>query len=60
MTSGNEFDSQHPNIQRDLQHPNEPTSVYGFLAAALRRRRLEGIPPFTVLSCDNVQGNGNL
>lgn len=60
VTSGNEFDSQNPNIQHDLQHPNEPTSVYGFLAAALRRRRLEGIPPFTVLSCDNVQGNGNL
>ena len=55
-----ELDTEHANIQHDLQHPNEPVSVYGFLTAALTLRREQGLPPFTVLSCDNIQGNGNL
>ena len=55
-----EFDADHANIQHDLQHPNDPVSVYGFLTAALKQRRQKRLPPFTVLSCDNVQGNGNL
>jgi len=29
-----------------------------FLAEALRLRREAGVPPFTVLSCDNLPGNG--
>ena len=55
-----EFDAQHPTIQHDLQHPDRPKGVYGFLTAALKQRRLNGLPPFTVLSCDNVQGNGRV
>ena len=55
-----EFDATHPTIQHDLQHPDTPHGVYGFLAAALERRRQQGFPPFTVLSCDNLQGNGDL
>ncbi len=55
-----EFDADHPNIQHDLQQPDQPISVYGFLSAALNQRRQKGLSPFTVLSCDNIQGNGNL
>ncbi|OKH53329.1 mannitol dehydrogenase family protein [Scytonema sp. HK-05] len=55
-----EFDANHPTIQYDLQHPDEPIGVYGFLTAALDHRRKQGIAPFTVLSCDNLQGNGNI
>ncbi|WP_346293050.1 mannitol dehydrogenase family protein [Sphaerothrix gracilis] len=55
-----EFDVGHPTIQHDLQNPDEPHGIYGFLAAALNRRQQRGIPPFTVLSCDNLQGNGDL
>lgn len=55
-----EFDTHHPTVQHDLQHPDQPLGVYGFLTAALNQRRLKGLPPFTVLSCDNIQGNGNL
>ncbi|HEY9737628.1 MAG TPA: mannitol dehydrogenase family protein, partial [Trichocoleus sp.] len=55
-----EFDVEHPIIQHDLQHPNEPFGIYGFLAAALEQRRQQGLPPFTVLSCDNIQGNGQM
>ena len=55
-----EFDAQHPTIQHDLQHPDRPMGVYGLLTAALERRRQNGLPPFTVLSCDNIQGNGSV
>ncbi|MBE9179564.1 mannitol dehydrogenase family protein [Oculatella sp. LEGE 06141] len=55
-----EFDAQHPTIQHDLQHPDQPIGVFGYLTAALKQRRQRGLPPFTVLSCDNLQGNGNI
>lgn len=57
--SGN-FDVNHPTMQHDLQHPDQPIGTYGFLTAALEKRRKQGLAPFTVLSCDNVQGNGNM
>lgn len=37
-----------------------PTTVWGYLLAGLTRRGERGIPPFTVLSCDNIQGNGSI
>jgi mannitol-1-phosphate/altronate dehydrogenase len=36
----------------------EDEPVPRFLAEALRLRRRAGVPPFTVLSCDNLPGNG--
>lgn len=33
-------------------------STFSLLAAALERRRRAGVAPFTVLSCDNLPGNG--
>ncbi|MEL7070838.1 MAG: mannitol dehydrogenase family protein [Cyanobacteria bacterium J06581_3] len=55
-----ELDAKQSNIQHDLQYPDKPVSVYGYLTAALRQRHQKGLPPFTVLSCDNIQGNGSL
>ncbi len=55
-----ELDVDNPTIQHDLQHPEQPVGIYGYLAAALNKRRQNGQPPFTTLSCDNIQGNGNL
>ncbi|WP_129336585.1 mannitol dehydrogenase family protein [Cellulomonas endophytica] len=37
-----------------------PGSALGFLAEGLRRRRAAGVVPFTVMSCDNIQGNGHV
>jgi mannitol 2-dehydrogenase len=37
-----------------------PRSAFGLIVEALRRRRSRGVPPFTVMSCDNLQGNGHL
>ncbi|MGY1752577.1 mannitol dehydrogenase family protein [Blastococcus sp. SYSU D01042] len=42
----------------DLETPTAPGSVFGFVVEALDRRRRAGLPPFTVLSCDNMQSNG--
>lgn len=49
----------HPDIVHDLVEPGRPRSAVGFLAEALARRRAAGIAPFTVLSCDNLPGNGD-
>jgi mannitol 2-dehydrogenase len=55
-----EFDAQHPDIQHDLAHPHEPACSFGYLLEALDRRRTRGQAPFTVMSCDNLQGNGDI
>ena len=52
------FDAENPQVQQDARQPDAPTTVFGYLVAALDRRRRAGTPPFTVLSCDNLQGNG--
>ncbi|MGY1763279.1 mannitol dehydrogenase family protein [Geodermatophilus sp. SYSU D00779] len=53
-----EFDADDPHIARDLEDPGTPETVFGYLVEALHRRRQAGLPPFTVLSCDNMQSNG--
>lgn len=52
------FDPQHPAIARDAANPKDPTSVFGLILAGLARRKAKGIPPYTVMSCDNVPHNG--
>lgn len=37
-----------------------PASVLGYITAGLARRRDAGLPAFTVMSCDNLQGNGHV
>lgn len=44
----------------DADPANSPATVFGYLARALQRRREAGVAPFTVMSCDNIQGNGEL
>ena len=52
------LDEKHPDIVHDLANPARPRTAPGFLVEALRRRREEQIPPFTVLCCDNLPHNG--
>ncbi|WP_020568507.1 mannitol dehydrogenase family protein [Neolewinella persica] len=54
------FDFDNTDISHDLEHPDAPVTVFGYLAAALRKRRDEGREAFTVQSCDNVQHNGDV
>ncbi|VVP96759.1 Polyol:NADP oxidoreductase [Pseudomonas fluorescens] len=56
--SNGEFMAHLPQIQHDLAHPESPKTVFGFLCAALEKRRAAGIPAFTVMSCDNLPHNG--
>lgn len=53
------LDAAHADIRHDLANPAAPRSALGFLAAAIARRRAAGLPPFTVLCCDNLPSNGH-
>lgn len=55
-----DFVHDDPAIQHDVLHPNEPRTSLGYISAALRMRRDRGMAPFTVMSCDNLQGNGHV
>lgn len=54
------FDPQHPAIQSDAHNPQSPKTVFGLILEGLRQRKEAGIPPFTVMSCDNIPGNGEV
>lgn len=53
-----DLDERHPDIVHDLNNLDAPRSAPGFIVAALARRRAQGLPPFTVLCCDNLAANG--
>ncbi|HEX8079237.1 MAG TPA: mannitol dehydrogenase family protein [Jatrophihabitans sp.] len=55
-----EFDSEAPAVRRDLEPGAVPSTTFGLITEALVRRRDRGLAPFTVLSCDNIQGNGDV
>ncbi|GAA2895026.1 mannitol dehydrogenase family protein [Streptosporangium fragile] len=55
-----EFDAEAPAIRADLAPGAVPATVFGLVTEALRRRRDRGAAPFTVMSCDNIQGNGHV
>lgn len=55
-----EFDAGNPAVIADLQPGATPRTTFGLVTEALRRRRERGVVPFTVMSADNLQGNGHL
>ena len=58
LSGDGSLDLNHPDIRRDLANPSAPGSVVGYLVEGLRRRRALGVPPFAVVSCDNLADNG--
>jgi mannitol 2-dehydrogenase len=54
------LDTANAAIARDLVSPNAPATPLGVLAEAYRRRMAAGRPAFTAMSCDNIQGNGQV
>lgn len=54
------FNTAHPAIQHDLQENNRPVTVFGYLARGLKKRSQLHGQPLTLLSCDNIQGNGDI
>ncbi len=55
-----EFDGTDPGVVADLQPGAALSTSFGLVTEALARRRARGLPPFTVVSCDNIPGNGDL
>ncbi|MEH0834227.1 fructuronate reductase [Pectobacterium cacticida] len=55
-----QLDSNNPLIQHDIANPTAPKSAIGYIVEALRLRREQGLPAFTVMSCDNVRENGHV
>ncbi|MFC3723682.1 mannitol dehydrogenase family protein [Neoaquamicrobium sediminum] len=54
------FDAAHPAIVADARDIAASRTVFGMIVAGLMRRRSAGIAPFTVMSCDNIPGNGHV
>jgi mannitol 2-dehydrogenase len=54
------LDPGNPAIAQDLADPARPSSAVGVLVEALRRRMVAGRPAFSAMSCDNIQGNGEV
>lgn len=55
-----EFDLNNSAVVADLEKDAKPATAFGIVVEALRRRRALGVPAFTVLSCDNIQANGDM
>ena len=53
-----QFDATAAEIVADAANPH--ATVFGAIIAALKARRAAGVPPFTVMSCDNLPGNGQV
>ena len=52
------FNPSDPEIAADAANPHR--TAFGAIIAALKARRNAGTPPFTVMSCDNLPGNGHV
>jgi fructuronate reductase/mannitol 2-dehydrogenase len=53
------FDADDEDIRWDLTETGRPRTAFGYIVEALDRRRRAGLPPFTVVSCDNMHRNGD-
>ena len=54
-----EFMLDNAQVAHDLANPANPLTAFGYVAEGLRRRKASGAGPITILSCDNLQHNGN-
>ena len=54
-----EFIADNPDVRHDLRPGAAPRTTFGLVTAAIERRRERGVTPFTIMSCDNIQGNGD-
>ncbi|MBA0035143.1 mannitol dehydrogenase family protein [Pantoea sp. BIGb0393] len=60
MPSSGKLNPDHPDIVHDLANPAAPRSLPGLILAAIIRRRERNLPPFSVMSCDNMPENGHV
>lgn len=50
--------TNNPDVQHDLADLSRPRTAVGIITAGLKHRFDYNLPPFTVLSCDNMPHNG--
>lgn len=60
LDSAGHFNAAHPDIVRDAGNPDSPGTIFGLILAGLTQRRKNGTAPFTIMSCDNIPGNGHV
>jgi len=60
LDAKNLLDMGNADIVSDLARATTPRSTIGWIVEGLRRRRAAGVPPFAVLSCDNLPENGKV
>jgi fructuronate reductase len=60
LDAQNLLDMGNADIVSDLSRATPPRSTIGWIVEGLRRRRAAGVPPFAVLSCDNLPENGKV
>ena len=58
LDAQNRLDLANADIAHDLANSANPRSTIGWIVEGLRRRRAQDVPPFAVLSCDNLPDNG--
>ena len=47
-------------VKKDLENPESPSTIFGYVVEGLRRRRDAGHKAFTIMSCDNLRHNGTV
>lgn len=55
-----EFNLDNPQIIHDRDHTEAPKTIFGYLTQALKLRKANNSGPITILSCDNIEGNGHV
>lgn len=60
QTVSGELDEGHPDVLHDFSNEKARRSMPGVLVDGLRARRAAGAGPITIVSCDNLSGNGSL
>ncbi len=58
--SNKNLDQKNELIQHDLKNINAPKTALGYIVSGLQNRKNKNKKPFTVMSCDNLPGNGHL
>ncbi|HTN37489.1 MAG TPA: mannitol dehydrogenase family protein [Arachidicoccus sp.] len=58
--AGNTFLWDNAAIQKDLKREGQPKTIFRFLADGLRKRKEENGAKIVLLSCDNIQKNGDV
>lgn len=55
-----EFNLENPQIIHDRDHAGAPKTIFGYLTQALKLRKETNAGAITILSCDNIEGNGDV